>query len=88
MLLYPRARVFSLVIIIFFVTVIEVPAFVMLAIWFVMQAVFVVADLTNPSGAAGGVAYFAQVGAFVFGLVTIKLLATRRKSVPPPHPVY
>jgi membrane associated rhomboid family serine protease len=87
-LLYPRAGVFTLVIIPFFVTVIEVPVFVMLAIWFVMQAIFVVADLTNPSGASGGAAYLAQVLVFGFGLLTVKGLATRRKAVPPPRPVY
>ncbi len=87
-LLYRQARVFSLVIMIFFVTVIELPTFVMLALWFVMQAVFWVTDLTNPSGATGGVAFLAQLGAFGFGLLTIKLLASRRKAVPPTHPVY
>jgi membrane associated rhomboid family serine protease len=87
-LLYPRARVFTLVIIIFFFTVIELPAFVLLAIWFVEQAIFGVANLTNPSGAGGGVAYFAHVGGFAFGLLTVKLLATKRKPVPPPYPVY
>jgi membrane associated rhomboid family serine protease len=87
-LLYPRARVFSLSIVPLFVTVIAVPVFVMLAIWFVMQAIFVVADLTNPTGSGGGVAYVAQVLAFAFGLLIVKGLATRRKSVPPPHPVY
>jgi membrane associated rhomboid family serine protease len=87
-LLYPRARVFTLVILIFFVTVIELPTFVMLAVWFIEQAVFGLADLTNPSGSGGGVAYFAHVGGFGFGLLTVKLLARRRKPVPPPHPVY
>jgi membrane associated rhomboid family serine protease len=87
-LLYPRARVFTVVIIIFFFTVIELPAFVLLAIWFVEQAIFGVASLTNPTGAGGGVAYFAHVGGFGFGLLTVKLLATKPKPVPPPHPVY
>ena len=87
-LLYPRPRVFTLLILIFFVTVIELPTFVMLAVWFIEQAVFGLADLTNPSGSGGGVAYFAHVGGFGFGLLTVKLLARRRKPVPPPHPVY
>jgi membrane associated rhomboid family serine protease len=34
------------------------------------------------------VAYFAHVGGFVFGLAAIRLLATRRKQVPPRIPVY
>ena len=87
-LLYPRARVFALAIIPFFVTVIEIPTLVMLALWLVMQAIFAFADLTTPTGSGAGIAYLAQVGAFAFGLLTVKLLASRRKAVPPPHPVY
>jgi membrane associated rhomboid family serine protease len=34
------------------------------------------------------VAYFAHIGGFVFGLLLIRLLATRRKTTPPRHPVY
>jgi membrane associated rhomboid family serine protease len=87
--LYPRARVLTLVFIILFFTVIELPALVVLGIWFAEQAVFGAANLTNPTGGGGGVAYFAHVGGFVFGLLTVKLLATRRKTVPPARfPVY
>jgi membrane associated rhomboid family serine protease len=86
--LYPRARVLTLVFIILFFTVIELPAIVMLGIWFAEQAVFGAANLTNPTGGGGGVAYFAHVGGFGFGALTIRLLATRRKQVPPRFPVY
>jgi len=86
--LYPHARVLTLVFIILFFTVIELPALVMLGIWFAEQAVFGAANLTNPTGGGGGVAYFAHVGGFVFGLAAIRLLATKRKQVPPPYPVY
>jgi membrane associated rhomboid family serine protease len=87
-LLYPRARVLTLVFIILFFTVIELPALLVLGFWFAQQAVFAATDLTNPTGGGGGVAYFAHVGGFVFGLATIKLLATRRRKVPPRYPVY
>jgi membrane associated rhomboid family serine protease len=86
--LYPRARVLSLVFIIFLFTVIELPAGVMLGIWFAEQAVFGAVGLTSPGGSGGGVAYFAHVGGFAFGLLTIRLLATKRKQVPPRFPVY
>jgi membrane associated rhomboid family serine protease len=86
--LYPTARVLTLVIIIIFVTVIELPAWAMLAIWFVTQAVFAAANLTNPAGGGGGVAYFAHIGGFVFGLIAVRWLATKRKQVPPMRPVY
>ncbi len=86
--LYPRARVLTLVFIVFLVTVFELPAWVMLGVWFAEQAVFGAAGLTNPTGGGSGVAYFAHVGGFAFGLLAIRLLATKRKEVPPPYPVY
>jgi rhomboid family protein len=87
--LYPRARVLTLVCIIFFFTVIELPALVMLGIWFAEQAVFAAAGLTTATGATGGgVAYFAHIGGFIFGASTIKLLATKRRHVPTRNPVY
>jgi membrane associated rhomboid family serine protease len=87
-LLYPKARVLTLVIIILFFTVIELPALAVLGIWFLEQAAFGAADLTNPTGGGGGVAYFAHIGGFAFGLLTIRWLATKRKAIPPPYPVY
>jgi rhomboid family protein len=86
--LYPRARVLTLVLIIFFFTVIEVPALVMLGLWFVEQAVFGAVGLTDPTGGGGGVAYFAHVGGFAFGLLAIRALATRRKATPPTAAAY
>jgi len=87
-LLYPRARVLTLIFIILFFTVVELPAIVVLGFWFATQIAFGAAGLTSP-GASGGVAYFAHIGGFLFGLATVKLLATRRRRVPPPrYPVY
>jgi membrane associated rhomboid family serine protease len=85
--LYPRARVLTLVLIIFFFGVIELPALVMLGIWFAEQAAFGAAGLTS-LGSTGGVAYFAHVGGFAFGLLTIRLVATRRKPTPPTAVAY
>jgi membrane associated rhomboid family serine protease len=86
--LYPRARVLTLVFIILFFTVIELPAWVMLGVWFAEQALFGAANLTNPAGGGGGVAYFAHIGGFAFGLIAVRALARRPKQVPPPYPVY
>ena len=86
-LLYPRARVLTLIFIILFFTVIELPALIVLGFWFILQALYAAANLTDPTG-GGGVAYFAHVGGFVFGLTTVRLLATKRRPVPPRYPVY
>ncbi|MGZ4349836.1 MAG: hypothetical protein ACXVRX_04830, partial [Solirubrobacteraceae bacterium] len=58
-----------------------------LGAWFIVQAVFGVAGLTDPT-ASGGVAYFAHVGGFLFGVLAIRLVATRRKRTPPTAAAY
>ncbi len=80
--LYPRGRVITFVFIILFVTVIELPALVMLALWFVEQAVFGAVGLTNPVGGGWAIAYFACLGGFVFGALTTRLLMGSRKRIP------
>jgi membrane associated rhomboid family serine protease len=89
-LLYPRARVITVVFIIFFFGIVELPALVILGFWFLQQIAFGLWDLTSPTGGGGGVAYFAHIGGFVFGLLAIKLFADSRKdySPPPRYPVY
>ena len=83
-LLYPRARVLSLVIIIFFVTLVEVPAMLLLGIWLLLQFLPAVGQLATPEVAGqGGVAYLAHIGGFVFGLLTIKLWLRRRDESGP-----
>jgi membrane associated rhomboid family serine protease len=75
-LLYPRARVVTLVLLIFFMTVIELPALLMLGLWIFMQIAFGLSDVATPVGdGGGGIAYFAHIGGFLFGLATIRLFA-------------
>jgi membrane associated rhomboid family serine protease len=81
--LYPRGRVLTLVFIILFFTVIELPALLMLGLWFAEQAVFAAAGLTTPGASGGAVAYLGQVGGFAFGALAIKALATNVKQTPP-----
>jgi membrane associated rhomboid family serine protease len=79
--------VLSLVFIIFFVTIVEVPAIALLGFWFVLQLAFGAAGLASPvGGTAGGegVAYFAHVGGFAFGLLAIRLFASARRQQPLP----
>ena len=88
-LLYPRARVVTLIFIVFFFTIIELPAMLILGFWFLQQVAFGYFDLANPAGGGGGVAYFAHIGGFVFGLLAIKLFAQRVKRTPTArYPVY
>jgi membrane associated rhomboid family serine protease len=81
--IYPRGQVLTFVVMIFFVTVIEVPVLVMLGLWLALQAAFAATNLITPDGGSGLLAYVAYLGSFVFGAATIKLLATNIKQVPP-----
>jgi membrane associated rhomboid family serine protease len=79
-LLYPRARVVTLLFIVIFFTVLELPALWVLGGWFVLQAINGAADLAQPVDGGGGVATFAHIGGFLFGLATIKLFADRAQK--------
>ena len=84
--LFPRARITSLVFLGFFYQLIDVPAVIVLGFWFVLQ----VLDGITSSGltTAGGVAVFAHIGGFVAGAVAARLLfvgrgRSRRSTAPP-----
>lgn len=83
LVLFPHARVTTLVVF-FFITAVDLPAGVVLMTWFVLQLFSGVGQLgTN---LAGGVAYWAHVGGFVFGaVVTWAIFRGRRR--PPERPV-
>ena len=76
-ILYPKARVITLIFIIIFFTIVELPALVVLGLWFLIQLAYGAAELVQPVGGSGGVAYFAHIGGFVFGLLLIKLFANK-----------
>jgi membrane associated rhomboid family serine protease len=80
LLLFPRARVLTLVLIILFVTIIEIPAAILLAIWFILQFVPALGQVTTSVASGEGIAYWAHVGGFVFGLAAIKLFANRYRA--------
>lgn len=73
LLLYPYAKIKTLIFIFVFITTVEMPAIVMLTIWFLMQLAF--------SHIGKGVAWWAHIGGFIFGLLTIKLFALGRKRI-------
>jgi membrane associated rhomboid family serine protease len=64
LLLFPRAKVKTLIFIFVFVTTVDIPAVLLLTVWFVVQVLF---------SHGQGVAWFAHIGGFIFGLVFIKV---------------
>jgi membrane associated rhomboid family serine protease len=73
-LLYPRARVITVVFIIIIFTIVELPALLVLGLWFLLQLLPAFSDPIGEGG--GGVAYFAHIGGFLFGLLLVKAFAT------------
>ncbi len=75
--LLPRARVLTWIVFVLR----EVPAFVLLGLWFVFQLWSGSGAIAHPEQ-GGGVAFFAHVGGFVFGLALVKLFAIRKPLEP------
>jgi membrane associated rhomboid family serine protease len=77
-IMYPRARIRNLVLMLF-IFVVDLPAIVVLGIWFLLQVFQGVGDTT----AGAGVAYMAHVGGFVAGMILLAVFRPRpRRAVP------
>ncbi len=76
LILYPRTRVVSLVILGYFIRLVRVPAIIVLGFWIVIQFFSGLASLGT--SAMGGVAWFAHLGGFLTGLLLVRLFARRR----------
>jgi membrane associated rhomboid family serine protease len=70
LLLFPRARIKTLIFIVIFITVVDIPAVLLLTIWFFLQIAF---------NQGEGIARFAHIGGFVFGLLFVKAFASRAR---------
>ncbi|HQR67131.1 MAG TPA: rhomboid family intramembrane serine protease [Thermoanaerobaculia bacterium] len=82
--LYPRARVVTLVPLFFLFPLVEVPAAIYLLFWFVMQFWMGWGDLAAASRhpGQGGVAWWAHVGGFVAGVLLVLARRPRRRPAP------
>ena len=74
--LYPRARVTTLVFLFIFVQFVALPASVVLGLWFVMQIIN--SALLSGSNVQGGVAYWAHIGGFVAGVAMVYIFGGKR----------
>lgn len=80
-LLYPRARILAVVILIFFFTIVDLPAWTILLLWLAFDGVLGALGVSTPFGGGAGVAYYAHIGGFAFGLLVVRALV-RRDSAP------
>jgi membrane associated rhomboid family serine protease len=76
LILFPRARIASLVPILFIFTIIEIPAVIFLGFWFVLQLFS--GWLALQGADINSVAWWAHIGGFIFGMLAVSLFARRR----------
>jgi membrane associated rhomboid family serine protease len=77
---FPRARVVTLIPLLFYFEIVALPAFVVLILWFVLQFLSGLATFAWAPRGSGGVAWWAHIGGFVVGAVLMKVLGGRRRS--------
>ena len=70
-LLHPSAKILTLIPIIIIPWFVEIPAYFFLGLWFLIQLL----NASGGSGASGGIAWWAHIGGFLFGMVLIKLFS-------------
>lgn len=89
LILFPHAQVTTLIPIFFFLMVRQLPAILILGLWFVLQLFSGVGSLgVRDAQDMGGVAYFAHIGGFVAGMVLIFVFGGKRRRAPEPDPKY
>jgi membrane associated rhomboid family serine protease len=77
MLLFPRARVHTLIFLGFFIQVIRLPALFIIGLWVVIQ--FLNSIINRGIAGQGGVAWFAHIGGFIFGILMIRFFLKPKK---------
>jgi membrane associated rhomboid family serine protease len=80
LIFYPGSRILTLLPIFFLFTIVEIPAFFVLAYWFFLQVFNGITAIGNTSASLGGVAYFAHIGGFISGVVYAYLLGRPEAS--------
>jgi membrane associated rhomboid family serine protease len=84
-LLFPRARVVTLIPIFLYPWIVEIYAFIFLGFWFISQLYSGFQSLSMPGGASmGGIAWWAHIGGFTFGMLAVHFFAWR----PAPGPYF
>ncbi|MBN2227364.1 MAG: rhomboid family intramembrane serine protease [candidate division Zixibacteria bacterium] len=73
--LFPRARILTLLFLFYFIRLIHVPASIILGFWFVYQLL-----MSGFASGGGGVAWLAHVGGFAFGYLIFRFFAAKRRG--------
>jgi membrane associated rhomboid family serine protease len=81
LLLYPGARVLTLIPLGFYLQVVQLPAFFFLGFWFLIQFISGAASLAARGGGAGGIAWWAHIGGFAAGIILQFVFRKRQRRL-------
>jgi membrane associated rhomboid family serine protease len=76
---FPRARMFTLVFIVVFVTTMELPASLVLLLWLAAQLFSGIGSLAEVSYTGGGTAWFAHIGGFLVGMLLVRIIPVQQR---------
>ncbi|MBS4059520.1 MAG: rhomboid family intramembrane serine protease [Bacteroidetes bacterium] len=79
LLLFPKAKIYTFLFFVFFWQIVRLPALVVIGFWILIQIVSGI--MSQEFEQQGGVAWFAHIGGFLIGLITIKLWLPRKRYV-------
>jgi len=77
LLLYPHARVLTLIVLFYFIRIVKLPALIILGFWIILQLLSGTMSLGSQMG-QGGVAWFAHVGGFFAGIALVAIFKKKR----------
>ncbi len=78
LILYPQARVHTLIFLGFFIQIVKLPSFIVIGFWIIIQ--FINGIVSKGVASQGGIAWFAHIGGFVIGIVLIIVMSGSRKK--------
>ncbi len=78
---FPKAWIQTLVVIVFFVTTVEIPAWFYTVFWFITQLFSGYGSITQTQVSGGGTAWFAHIGGFISGMILVSIMGTRNRYV-------
>jgi len=81
LLLFPRARVLTLIFLGYFIRIVELPAFFILAFWIIVQSLQGLASIGAGGASSGGVAWFEHIGGFAAGMILLKIFLPRYRRL-------
>jgi hypothetical protein len=81
LLKFPRAYIHTLVLVIVFITTVEIPAWFFVIFWFVTQLFSGYGMITETQVSDSGTAWFAHIGGFLAGMLLVTLMGTRNRYI-------